>query len=67
MNILYIDIDSLRQTTWDVMVTIAIRLQISIKLQEAGLRFNNCYTSDAPCFTSRTAMTTGKLGIHAGW
>lgn len=31
-----------------------------------GLRFENYYTSDAPCFPSRTALMTGTFGIHNG-
>jgi choline-sulfatase len=31
-----------------------------------GLRFSNCYVPDAPCLPSRTAMTTGKFGVHTG-
>lgn len=31
-----------------------------------GVRFTNYYTSDAPCAPSRTALMTGKFGIHNG-
>ncbi len=31
-----------------------------------GVRFTNYYTSDAPCFPSRTALMTGRFGIHNG-
>ncbi|MBS4221146.1 sulfatase [Bacillus sp. FJAT-49711] len=31
-----------------------------------GVKFTNYYTSDAPCFPSRTALMTGKFGIHNG-
>ncbi|MDR6550856.1 sulfatase [Paenibacillus qinlingensis] len=31
-----------------------------------GTRFTNYYTSDAPCFPSRTALMTGRFGIHNG-
>lgn len=31
-----------------------------------GVRFDNYYTSDAPCFPSRTALMTGRFGIHNG-
>ncbi|NWQ40795.1 sulfatase-like hydrolase/transferase [Bacillus sp. EB106-08-02-XG196] len=31
-----------------------------------GVRFTNYYTSDAPCIPSRTALMTGKFGIHNG-
>ncbi|WP_141334478.1 sulfatase [Paenibacillus sp. tmac-D7] len=36
------------------------------KIAEQGVRFTNYYTSDAPCFPSRTALMTGKFGIHNG-
>ncbi|MCI3921608.1 sulfatase-like hydrolase/transferase [Paenibacillus sp. TRM 82003] len=31
-----------------------------------GVRFDNYYTSDAPCFPSRTALMSGRFGIHNG-
>ncbi|MEM7806543.1 MAG: sulfatase [Planctomycetota bacterium] len=31
-----------------------------------GVRFDNVYCSDAPCLPSRTAMYTGRFGIHTG-
>ncbi len=36
------------------------------KIAAEGVRFNNYYTSDAPCFPSRTALMTGQFGIHNG-
>jgi arylsulfatase A-like enzyme len=36
------------------------------KIAEEGVRFTNYYTSDAPCFPSRTALMTGRFGIHTG-
>ncbi|WP_062110145.1 sulfatase family protein [Bacillus niameyensis] len=36
------------------------------RIAEEGVRFTNYYTSDAPCFPSRTALMTGKFGIHNG-
>jgi choline-sulfatase len=36
------------------------------KIAEEGVRFSNYYTSDAPCFPSRTALMTGRFGIHNG-
>lgn len=35
-------------------------------LARAGVRLNNCYTTDAPCLPSRTALYTGMFGIHGG-
>jgi arylsulfatase A-like enzyme len=31
-----------------------------------GVRFENCYVSDAPCLPSRAALFTGRFGIHTG-
>ncbi|WP_175638595.1 sulfatase family protein [Metabacillus schmidteae] len=36
------------------------------RIANEGIRFTNYYTSDAPCLPSRTALMTGKLGIHSG-
>ncbi|MBD2871845.1 sulfatase family protein [Paenibacillus arenilitoris] len=36
------------------------------RIASEGVRFDNYYTSDAPCFPSRTALMTGRLGIHNG-
>jgi choline-sulfatase len=36
------------------------------KIAKDGVRFTNYYTSDAPCFPSRTALMTGRFGIHNG-
>ncbi len=36
------------------------------RIAEQGVRFTNYYTSDAPCFPSRTALMTGQFGIHNG-
>lgn len=66
MNILYIDIDSLRP---DHLGCYGYHRQTSPHidaLAAEGLRFTNCYAPDAPCLPSRTAMTTGKFGIHTG-
>jgi arylsulfatase A-like enzyme len=66
MNILYIDIDSLRadhlgcygysRNTSPVMDSLAAR----------GVRFENVYVSDAPCLPSRTALWSGRNGRHTG-
>ncbi|WP_042222965.1 sulfatase family protein [Oceanobacillus manasiensis] len=36
------------------------------KVAEKGVRFNNYYTSDAPCAPSRTALMSGQFGIKNG-
>lgn len=66
MRILYIDIDCLRpdhlgcygyhRATSPNIDAIAAR----------GLRFANVYASDTPCLPSRTALFSGRFGIHTG-
>ena len=36
------------------------------KIASNGVRFDNYYTSDAPCLPSRAALVTGMPGIHSG-
>ena len=36
------------------------------EVAQEGVRFTNYYTSDAPCLPSRTALMTGRFGIHNG-
>ena len=66
MNILYIDIDSLRP---DHLGCYGYHRNTSPNidaLAAEGLRFSNCHTPDAPCLPSRSAMTTGRFGLHTG-
>lgn len=35
-------------------------------LAAEGVRFENVYASDVPCLPSRTALSTGRFGIHTG-
>jgi arylsulfatase A-like enzyme len=66
MRILYIDIDALRP---DHLGCYGYHRNTSPQidaLASEGVRFTNCYTSDAPCLPSRTALYTGLFGIHSG-
>jgi choline-sulfatase len=66
MRILYIDIDSLRV---DHLGCYGYHRPTSpnIDLVAAeGVRFDNLYISDAPCGPSRTALFSGRFGIHNG-
>lgn len=36
------------------------------RIAKESVRFTNYFTSDAPCFPSRTALMTGRFGIHNG-
>jgi arylsulfatase A-like enzyme len=66
MRILYIDIDSLRP---DHLGCYGYHRDTSPNidaLAAQGTRFDNCYTSDAPCLPSRTALWSGRCGFHTG-
>jgi len=36
------------------------------RVARQGTTFTNCYTSDSPCLPSRTALFSGRFGIHNG-
>lgn len=66
MRILYIDIDSQRA---DHLGCYGYHRQTSPNIDSIaaqGVRFDNCYVSDAPCLPSRTALWSGRFGIHTG-
>jgi len=66
MRILYIDIDSQRP---DHLSCYGYHRQTSPtidSLAAEGVRFNRCYTPDAPCLPSRTALYSGRFGIQTG-
>jgi len=66
MKILILDLDSLRP---DHLGCYGYHRETSPNIDEIAIesvRFDNYYTSDAPCLPSRTAMMTGQFGIHNG-
>ncbi|MCB1692138.1 MAG: sulfatase [Pseudomonadales bacterium] len=66
MRILYIDIDTLRP---DHLGCYGYHRQTSPNidaLARSGVRFDNVHASDTPCLPSRTALLTGRFGIHNG-
>jgi arylsulfatase A-like enzyme len=66
MRILYVDIDSLRP---DHLGCYGYHRNTSPTIDSVareGVRFDNYYVSDAPCLPSRTAMWSGRFGIHNG-
>lgn len=66
MRILYIDIDTLRSDHLGCYgYPRAVSPHID-RLAAAGVRFTNCYVSDAPCMPSRMALLTGRFGIRNG-
>ena len=66
MRILYIDVDSLRP---DHLGCYGYHRKTSPNIDrvaESGVRFDNYYVTDAPCLPSRTALWSGRFGIHTG-
>ena len=66
MRILYIDIDTLRP---DHLGCYGYHRNTSPNLDalaQRGVRFENCYNTDAPCLPSRAALWSGRCGFHTG-
>ncbi|MCH2175419.1 MAG: sulfatase-like hydrolase/transferase [Lentisphaeria bacterium] len=66
MRIIYFDLDALNP---DHLSCYGYHRETSPNIDQIakeGTRFNNMYTSDAPCLPSRTALYTGQFGIHSG-
>jgi len=66
MRILYIDIDSQRP---DHLGCYGYHRNTSPTIDaiaSEGVRFDHCYTCDAPCLPSRTAFYSGRFGIQTG-
>src|SRR5216110_2719340 len=66
MRILYIDIDSQRP---DHLGCYGYHRDTSPNIDRIaakGVRFENVCASDAPCLPSRTALFSGRFGIHTG-
>jgi arylsulfatase A-like enzyme len=66
MRILYIDIDSLRP---DHLGCYGYHRRTSSNIDgiaSEGVRFERCHCSDSPCLPSRTALFSGRFGIHTG-
>jgi len=66
VRILFIDIDTLRP---DHLGCYGYHRDTSPNidaLATEGVRFEKVYASDVPCLPSRTALSTGRFGIHTG-
>lgn len=66
MRILYLDIDTTRP---DHLGCYGYHRNTSPNIDRIaaeGIRFDNCYVSDAPCLPSRSALFNGRFGIHTG-
>jgi len=66
MRIVHIDIDSLRPDHLGCYGYHRNTSPTIDRLANEGARFEHVYTSDAPCLPSRTAMWSGRFGIHTG-
>ncbi len=66
MRVLYIDIDALRPDHLSCYGYPRITSPNLDRICADGIRFDNCYVSDAPCLPSRSACWTGRFGIHTG-
>jgi arylsulfatase A-like enzyme len=66
MRILFIDIDTLRP---DHLGCYGYHRSTSPNIDRIaaqGVRFDNCYVSDAPCLPSRSGLWSGRTGFHTG-
>ena len=66
MRILYLDIDTLRP---DHLGCYGYHRNTSPNidaLAREGVRFDNCYNTDAPCLPSRASLWSGRCGFHTG-
>lgn len=66
MRILYLDLDTLRP---DHLGCYGYHRNTSPNIDsiaKIGIRCENYYTTDAPCLPSRSALFTGRFGIHTG-
>jgi arylsulfatase A-like enzyme len=66
MRIIYFDIDSLRPDHLGCYGYHRATSPNIDRIAGQGMRAENYYVSDAPCLPSRTAMWSGRFGIHNG-
>lgn len=66
MRVLFLDIDTLRPDHMGCYGYDRNTTPVMDQIAAEGVRFDNYYTSDAPCLPSRAAIMTGKFGIHNG-
>lgn len=65
-RILYVDVDSLRPDHLGCYGYHRDTSPTIDRLAADGRRFENYYASDAPCLPSRTALFSGRFGVHTG-
>lgn len=66
MRIIYIDIDTLRYDHMSCYGYYRNTTPHIDAIAREGVRFDNCYCSDAPCLPSRAALITGRFSIVNG-
>jgi arylsulfatase A-like enzyme len=66
VRLLYIDIDTLRPDHLGCYGYARPTSPNIDALAADGIRFDNVHASDVPCLPSRTALLTGRFGIHNG-
>ncbi|MEM8873555.1 MAG: sulfatase-like hydrolase/transferase [Planctomycetota bacterium] len=66
MRILYLDLDALNPLHLGCYGYHRNTSPAIDAVAAEGVRFTNVYCSDAPCLPSRTALYTGRFGIHTG-
>lgn len=66
MNVLYLDLDTLRPDHLGCYGYHRDTSPTIDRIAADGMRFDHYYASDAPCLPSRAAMMTGQFGIHNG-
>ncbi len=66
MRILYVDCDTLRPDHLGCYGYCRDTSPNIDRVAGEGVRFENCYVSDAPCLPSRAALHTGRFGIQSG-
>ena len=66
MRVLFIDIDTLRPDHMGCYGYHRNTTPNMDKISSEGVRFNNYYTSDAPCLPSRAALISGMFGFRTG-
>lgn len=66
MRVLYLDIDCLRPDHLGCYGYHRATSPHIDRIAAEGVRFDRVYVSDAPCLPSRTALFSGRFGIHTG-
>ncbi len=66
MRLVYIDIDTLRPDHLGCYGYHRATSPNVDRLAQGALRFEKLHGSDTPCLPSRTALLTGRFGIHNG-